>query len=257
MSAKKIAKFIKFFLHHWKKRGFLITFLFLGLYLSFFWASPYLLNFLQHFYRQKFVFYSLSEPLISFLKFSLVLTFLVSFPLIFYLFLRGLNLVFNLKKKFFLIFYLLGLGLFYLGALFAYFITLPYGIKFLLSFRTEKIEPSISLGHFVNFFSFFVLAFGLIFELPLVLAFFSIIKVLNPYKITRYRREVFFGIAVISAMITPTPDAFNMALLAIPLYVLFELGVFLSKMLLKTNIITEIKNDEFEVASPENMREIK
>lgn len=148
-------------------------------------------------------------------------------------------------------FYLLGLGLFYLGVVFAYFITLPYGIRFLLSFRTEKIEPSISLGHFVNFFSFFVIAFGLIFELPLFLTFLSLTKILNPYKITKYRKEIFFGIAVLSAVITPTPDAFNMALLSIPLYVLFELGIFLSRFLLRRNLLENTQNEVLE-SSKEN-----
>ncbi|HCE79874.1 twin-arginine translocase subunit TatC [Thermodesulfobacterium commune] len=247
MYTKKIAQSLKYLLTFWKKKSFLILFFFISLYIGFFLASPYILNFLQHTYQQKFVFYSLSEPITSFLKFSLVLTVLVIFPFIFYLILNALNLIFNLKKKFFWMFYLLGLGLFYLGVVFAYFITLPYGIRFLLSFRTEKIEPSISLGHFVNFFSFFVIAFGLIFELPLFLTFLSLTKVLNPYKITKYRKEIFFGIAVLSAVITPTPDAFNMALLSIPLYILFELGLFLSKFLLRSNILENPQNEVLEL----------
>jgi len=57
------------------------------------------------------------------------------------------------------------------------------------------------------------------------------IKVLNPQKLSKYRKETFFFIVVFSAVITPTPDAINMSLLAIPLYLLFEAGLFLSKRL--------------------------
>ncbi|HBT04033.1 MAG TPA: preprotein translocase, partial [Thermodesulfobacterium commune] len=66
-------------------------------------------------------------------------------------------------------------------------------------------------------------------------------------KITKYRKEIFFGIAVLSAVITPTPDAFNMALLSIPLYILFELGLFLSKFLLRSNILENPQNEVLEL----------
>lgn len=230
MDRNKLKIFLKFFVSLWKKRYGLILVTFFFTYFFFFLISPYLLNFLQQNYGQKFVFYSLSEPILSFLKFSFFLTFLTLFPLIFFIFLKGLGHIFMFSKSFFYFFLFSGVILFYAGIIFAYKISIPYGIKFLLSFKTENIEPSISLGHFVNFFSFFMLVFGLIFEVPLFISFLSMAGILNPYKVSRYRKEIFFGIAVFSAIITPTPDAFNMSLVAIPLYLLLELGIFLGKL---------------------------
>lgn len=231
MNSKKIAQFLKKFLKLWKSKGILILILLVTVYLTFFWLSPYILKYIQNSYHQKFIFYSISEPLVSLLKFSFILTLILLFPFLWYFFLSFLNFLFSFKKSLFWLFYFLGVFLFYLGVFFSYEITLPYGIKFLISFRTEKIEPAISLGHFVNFFGFFVLAFGLIFELPLFICFLSMAKIINPSRIGKYRKEIFFIIVVIAALVTPTPDAFNMSLLAVPLYILFELGLILGKIL--------------------------
>jgi len=242
MNSKKIAHFLKRLIKLWKQKGILIIFLLLAIYLSFFWSSPYILKYLQTNYNQKFIFYSVSEPLVSLLKFSFVLTFILIFPFLWHFLISFFNFLFSFKKSLFWLFYLLGVFLFYLGVFFSYEVTLPYGIKFLISFKTEKIEPAISLGHFVNFFSFFVLAFGLIFELPLFICFLSMARIINPLKLGRYRKEIFFIIVVIAALVTPTPDAFNMSLLAIPLYILFELGLLLSRIFQKSEISSDVPN---------------
>ncbi len=228
---KKTAAFIKRLLKLWKSKGFLFVILFLGVYAFFFWASPEILLYMEKEFQQKFIFYYISEPIVSLLKFAFFWCIIVFFPLIWYGVVYFLKFVFNFSKKTFLLFFFLGLFLFYTGAVFAYKVTFPYGIKFLISFRSQDIQPAISLGHFVNFFSFFIIAFGLIFEMPLFIAFLSIAGIIQPEKLAKYRKEIFFVIVVIASVVTPTPDAFNMSLLAIPLYLLFELGLFLGKKL--------------------------
>jgi sec-independent protein translocase protein TatC len=194
-----------------------------------FWFSPQALNYLQHKFNQRFVFFSLSEPFLAMLKFSVVCLVILFFPLVWLGVISTLDALLSLPKRLFLLFFIFGVILFYIGVLFAYFVILPYGVQFLLSFQTEEIKPAISLEHFANFFGFFLLLFGAIFELPLMMIFLTMIKVLNPQKLSKYRKEIFFFIVVFSAVITPTPDAINMSLLAIPLYLLFEAGLFLSK----------------------------
>jgi len=196
-----------------------------------FWFSPQALNYLQHKFNQRFVFFTLSEPLLAMLKFSVVCLIILFFPLIWLGVISTLDALLSLPKRLFFLFFIFGVILFYIGVLFAYFVILPYGVQFLLSFQTEEIKPAISLEHFANFFGFFLLLFGAIFELPLMMIFLTMIKVLNPQKLSKYRKEIFFFIVVFSAVITPTPDAINMSLLAIPLYLLFEAGLFLSKRL--------------------------
>jgi len=196
-----------------------------------FWFSPQALNYLQQKFNQRFVFFSLSEPFLAMLKFSVVCLVILFFPLVWLGVISTLDALLSLPKRLFFLFFSFGVILFYIGVLFAYFVILPYGVQFLLSFQTEEIKPAISLEHFANFFGFFLLLFGAIFELPLMMIFLTMIKVLNPQKLSKYRKEIFFFIVVFSAVITPTPDAINMSLLAIPLYLLFEVGLFLSKRL--------------------------
>jgi len=196
-----------------------------------FWFSPQALNYLQHKFNQRFVFFSLSEPFLAMLKFSVVCLVIIFFPLVWLGVISTLDALLSLPKRLFFLFFIFGVILFYIGVLFAYFVILPYGVQFLLSFQTEEIKPAISLEHFANFFGFFLLLFGAIFDLPLMMIFLTMIKVLNPQKLSKYRKEIFFFIVVFSAVITPTPDAINMSLLAIPLFLLFEAGLFLSKRL--------------------------
>jgi len=196
-----------------------------------FWFSPQALNYLQHKFNQRFVFFSLSEPFLAMLKFSVVCLVILFFPLVWLGVISTLDALLSLPKRLFFLFFIFGVILFYVGILFAYFVILPYGVQFLLSFQTKEIKPAISLEHFANFFAFFLLLFGTIFELPLMMIFLTMIKVLNPKKLSKYRKEISFFIVVFSAVITPTPDAINMSLLAIPLYLLFEAGLFLSKRL--------------------------
>ncbi|BAU22602.1 preprotein translocase subunit TatC [Caldimicrobium thiodismutans] len=239
MNRSFLVKSLKLLLNFFKRKGFIILPLAGVLYLTIFWYAPDILAYLEKKYQQKFVFFTITEPLISLLKFSLTLFIILLFPVFYFGLLSILDSFLSLKKRFLALFYLLGILFFYGGILFAYFITLPYGIKFLISFKTETLEPSIALYHFVNFFSFFLLAFGFIFELPLLLSLLTLLKILKPNKVTKYRKEIFFFIVVFSAIITPTPDAINMSLLALPLYGLFEFGLFLGRFLEKTNILSE------------------
>ncbi len=236
MKHSNLARTLKFLLLLFKKKGFYILPPSLFLYIAIFFYSPQILLHLEKKFQQNFVFFSVSEPLLALLRFSFCLFLILVFPLIYLGLLSLIDEILHLKKSFFFMFYFLGLIFFYMGVAFAYFITLPYGIKFLISFKTESLEASISLSHFVNFFSFFLISFGLIFELPLFLALLSLLKILKPHKVAKYRKEIFFFCVVFAAIITPTPDAINMSLLAIPLYILFELGLFLGKFLEKVNI---------------------
>jgi len=236
MPREELIKVLKGGLLLFKKRGLFILPLALLLYLTLFFLSPQILFHLEKKFQQNFVFFTIGEPILSLLRFSLTLFIILVFPLLYLGLLSLVDEILRLKRAFFLLFYFLGTLLFYTGVLFAYFITLPYGIKFLISFKTPSLEASLSLSHFVNFTSFFLLSFGLIFELPLILVLLTLLRLLQPEKVTRYRKEIFFFIVVFSAIITPTPDAINMSLVALPLYILFELGLWLGRMVSRFNI---------------------
>jgi sec-independent protein translocase protein TatC len=112
---------------------------------------------------------------------------------------------------------------------FAFFVIVPIALKFLLSFSSTYVVPMISIKSYIGFVGNFVLAFGIVFELPLVLVFLVKIGIATPAFLRNYRRHAILAILVLSAILTP-PDVISQLLMAVPLIVLYELGVLFSVM---------------------------
>jgi sec-independent protein translocase protein TatC len=106
-------------------------------------------------------------------------------------------------------------------------VTLPFGIKFLLGFGSEELKPVISIGRFVNFVTLFILAFGVIFELPIFMVFLAKVGISSRRFFSKHRRYAVLLIAIIAALLTPTPDVVNMLLMGGPLYLLYEAGILI------------------------------
>ena len=121
------------------------------------------------------------------------------------------------------------IGLFVAGMLFCYFVLLPNAIKFLVTFGQEVIHNELRASDYLSFVTIFILGMGLIFEVPA--AIFALIKihVITRQWLAKQRRYAFLAAFLIGAIITPTPDPFNQTLVAIPMYLLFELGLFLAR----------------------------
>jgi sec-independent protein translocase protein TatC len=114
---------------------------------------------------------------------------------------------------------------FVVGASFAFFIVLPNMIKFLLSFGTDKLHPWIKIDDYLSFIGYTTLIFGVVFELPIVSYFLGKIGIISSATLRKGRRYAVVAIMIVAAFVTPTPDAFNMMLLAVPLYVLYEISI--------------------------------
>jgi sec-independent protein translocase protein TatC len=143
---------------------------------------------------------------------------------------QGLVDVLSLSRKISLVFMLSALLLFYVGILFCFFVTLPFGINFLLGYQSQHLRPIISVDKFVNFIGLFLISFGIIFEIPLIMTFLCKLKVCVPETFGKYRRYAILVIALMAAILTPTPDIFNMALMGVPLYILYEAGIIMAKI---------------------------
>jgi sec-independent protein translocase protein TatC len=176
--------------------------------------------------------FTIPEAFFSLLKLTLFASLFLSMPFIFYQIWKAFAPLFRLKKlRSPSLIFLTAIVLFYLGAAFCYFVTLPFGVQFLLGYQSAQLKPMISVGQYISFCSAFIFGFGLTFELPLILALLSYLKVINAAFLTRNRRYAILVIAIIAAVVTPTPDVFNMALMGVPLYVLFEVGVIVVKIM--------------------------
>jgi sec-independent protein translocase protein TatC len=209
----------------------IIVFILLGIIIF-----PFSKTLLRYLYetnlKADLVAFAIPEAFFSILKLNLYASLFFSIPMIFYQAWKSFAPLFRLKefKSSFPIL-LTALFLFYLGAFFCYFVTLPFGVQFLLGYQSAHIKPMISVGKYVSFCAVFIFGFGLTFELPLILALLSYIRVVNAAFLTRNRRYAILLIAIIAAVVTPTPDVFNMGLMGVPLYLLFEVGVILVKVI--------------------------
>jgi len=121
------------------------------------------------------------------------------------------------------------IGLFIGGMLFCYFVLLPNAIKFLINFGEENIKNQLRAADYISFVTIFILGMGLIFEVPV--AIFALVKihVITRQWLAKQRRYAVLVAFLIAAVITPTPDPFNQTLVAIPMYLLFELGLFVAR----------------------------
>jgi len=195
-----------------------------------YWISPDILSFLQESLNQKLAFFNVMEPILAMLKIAVASSVIILAPWLLYKIATILVRHFGLNKRFAAFCVISATLLFYSGVLFCFFITLPFGIKFLLSYQGPHLKAVISLDRFVNFVCLFLVCFGFIFELPLIMVLLSRMGICSPEFFSKYRRHAILIIAILAAVLTPTPDAFNMSLMGVPLYLLYEAGVFIAKL---------------------------
>jgi sec-independent protein translocase protein TatC len=207
--------------------GLLLVVLSLGV----FFLSPQLLHFVQQHLAEKLYFFSVAGPFLAHVKLALFAALYLIMPLMMTVLWRAIGKPFGVDggQLFFFIFFTC--LLFYAGTIFCYLITLPFGIKFLLGFSSEELKPVISVGKFVNFVTIFILAFGTIFELPIFMVFSAKVGVFSRKFFENNRRYAVLLIAILSALLTPTPDIVNMLLMGGPLYLLYESGIIILKVL--------------------------
>jgi sec-independent protein translocase protein TatC len=121
------------------------------------------------------------------------------------------------------------LGLFVAGMLFCYLVLLPNALKFLINFGSEVIDNQLRASEYLSFVTLFIVGMGVVFEMPIIIWALIRLGVVQRSWLTKRRRYVFVAVFVIAAVITPTPDPFNQTIVAIPMYLLFELGLLLAR----------------------------
>ena len=126
----------------------------------------------------------------------------------------------------------LGIGtvMFFLGVLLGYFMVYPLTLRFLSTYQlSAEIENVISLNSYIDNFMMLVLCMGLAFELPLVTWLLSLLGLVNKTFLRKYRRHAIVVIVIAAAIITPTGDPFTLSVVAIPLYLLYEMSILMIK----------------------------
>lgn len=198
-----------------------------GLY----FLAPVLLAALQNHLHQKLAFFTVAEPFLAHVKLSFFVTVFALMPGILYCFWKAIGKPFKLSDAQVILFLLFTCLLFYAGAMFCYFVTLPFGIKFLLGFESAQLKPVISVGEFVIFVALFILAFGVIFQLPVFMIFAAKVGICPRQTFQKNRGYAVLAISILAALLTPTPDIVNMMLMGVPLYLLYEVGILILKLI--------------------------
>ncbi len=123
-------------------------------------------------------------------------------------------------------------GLFITGGLFAYFVAFRYGLAFLLGIGISNgVMPLVTITHYFDLFVNVMLGVALVFELPVAIFFLTLLHLASPRFLLEHSRYAVLAIVIAAAIITPTPDFFNLMLFAVPMCALFFIGVFASYLL--------------------------
>jgi len=196
-----------------------------------FFLSTGLITVFQDHLREKLYFFSVAGPFLAHVKVAFFGAVYTLMPLLMYVLWKAMGKPFGVTGKRLFWFVFATCFLFYAGTLFCYLVTLPFGVKFLLGFQSENMKAVISIGRFVNFVTIFILAFGVIFELPVFMIFSAQVGIISRRTFEKNRRFAVLGIAILAALLTPTPDVVNMALMGGPLYLLYEAGIMVIRIL--------------------------
>ncbi len=182
--------------------------------------------------EEGFVLRSLSPPevFLMSIKLSLLVGFIVSLPVILYFCARFiLPALKPIEKRYLLPVFAIGGALFFAGVLFAYWVVLPLSLRFFWKFTVRLgIEPEWTVHYYMSLAGKLMLAFGLVFEFPVVMLFLAKLGIVDYDILKRKRPYVIVGIFILAAFLTP-PDIITQLLMAAPLLVLFEICLVLIK----------------------------
>ena len=175
------------------------------------------------------------EAFFTYLKIDIAAGFLIALPIIFYhawkFFLPALT---KSERTVLGVLVPSSVILFFVGLAFSFFLILPVALKFFMGFgeETENLQSMFSFASYFEFVILFVLPFGFVFELPLVIIVLGKLGILTSEKLEHYRRYVFFFSFVIGALVT-SPDVITQIAVAIPVVLLYEVGYRVVKHILR------------------------
>ncbi|MCS7180200.1 MAG: twin-arginine translocase subunit TatC [bacterium] len=182
-------------------------------------------------YQRTIIYIKPVEPFISILKIVFFSAGIISIPFILsqiYLFIApGLT---EKEKKIVKTIFIFFPFLFLLGMLFTFYIIIPFGLKVLFSFGKDVLEPYISITNYLNFLFIFIIAIGLIFNLPIFISSLAYIGIVNSKYLKEKRKFAIVGSFILSAIITPTADMITQIIIAIPIIFLYEISIILTKI---------------------------
>lgn len=171
-----------------------------------------------------------AEKFATSLRLSLIVGIALAMPVLVYELWLFLSPAFEARERRFVLIGLPLVTLFFVsGVAFSYLVALPAALRFLLGFGSAQVVTQPQLGPYLGFVSTLLLWSGISFELPVFLFFLAKLGVVDWRRLAKWRKYAFLGIAIVAAVITPTGDPVNMMVIAVPLYILYEIGILLAR----------------------------
>ncbi|MCA9476359.1 MAG: twin-arginine translocase subunit TatC [Nitrospira sp.] len=203
--------------------------------------AEWLIDWFKRPFEDDLIFYAPAEALFASIKISFMAAVIASVPVILYQFWKFIAPALLQKEQRWAIpLFLLGLGFFVMGLVFCNLIILPLVINFFVTFGMDRsLTPELAVGTYVDFNVKFLLAFGFAFEIPLVLSLLARIGVVQHSVLSQYRKHAAMVALIVSAIITPDATLFTMLLMAVPLIVLYEIGIHGAKIFARKPIMPE------------------
>ena len=193
---------------------------------------------------ENLVFINPTEAFFVIIKLSILVGIIGAMPFIQYQLWKYIGIALKKQeRKYIFYFGPVSLILFLIGAGFAFRTVLPMAMRFLLSFSKDFIEPMITLNAYVSFLIKMVTAFGVMFELPLVVLFLSKIGLVTPEALKKGRKYAVVVIFVVAAVLTP-PDVISQIMLAVPILILYEISIWICKS------VTRKREEQQNVGEP-------
>lgn len=190
------------------------------------------MKFLSAHLKTELVFTTPTEAFWTYMKVAMILGIFIAMPVILWnvwaFVAPGLH---KHERKYAAPFVIVGSLLFIGGGAFALFVIIPFAVNFLVSFGQDQgLKPMITISSYIDFIIKFTLAFGVVFELPVVITLLSMLGLVTPQFLSKNRKYAILINFIIAAVLTPTPDIVNQSLMAGPLCILYELGIISARI---------------------------
>jgi len=173
-----------------------------------------------------FIFTGVTEAFFTYMKLAFFAGIFVASPVIIYqIWAFVAPGLYEKERRSILPFVFLAVVFFVGGTAFAYFIVFPSAFKFFLTYNTQYVKIMPSIGEYLSFSCIFLLGFGVVFELPVFIICLARLGIITHKQLQKSRKIVIIGIFIAAAILTPTPDAVNQLLMAVPMLILYELSI--------------------------------
>ena len=177
------------------------------------------------------IYIEMTEMIGTIMKVCLAVGIILAMPYLVYHGIMFVSPALTAKEKKYVYLILPWIALMFLGGVaFGYFILIPPATRFLTSFGADIATPEIRIGNYIALVTRLLLAIGFVFEMPVITTFLARLGVLKPKWLSDHRRTAIIFAFILAAIITPTFDPINQSLVAIPLIVLYEMSIWLAKL---------------------------